>query len=344
MALAYERDGKLELAERQYADAAKSASGNPTVILQYVAFLQRQGRVAQAEDVLTEAASANPGSMDVLGALAQIRLARQNWTGALAVADFIQAIGNDHGVADEVRGVAFAGQNKMEQSIAALEAAHASSPDALQPIVTLVTAYLRTGKADKAEALLKDMLKKYPENAQLSLLMGSTQLAKNNSEEAISSFKSVIAQHPKEPGGYDALFNLYVRQKNYDQASKILQEGLRELPDNLNFKLALAGVMIEMGDHDGAIAKYELILKDKPNTPVAINNLASLLLDFRTDKDSLDRAYSMAADLKNSTVPQFQDTLGWAQYRRGDFKTAVATLEGAEAKLPNSDRSDITSA
>jgi tetratricopeptide (TPR) repeat protein len=335
MALAYERDGKLELADRQYADATKSASGNPSVSLQYVAFLQRQGRAAQAEDVLTEAASANPRSIDVLGALAQIRLARQNWTGALAVADSIQAVGNDHGVADEIRGAAFAGQNKMEQSIAALEAAHASAPDALQAIVSLVTVYVRTGKAEKAEALLKDMLKKYPESVQLSLLMGNTQLAKNNIEEAVSSFKSVIAQHPKDAGGYDALSNLYVRQKNYDQASKILQEGLREQPDNLNFKLALAGVMIEMGDYDGAIAKYESILKDKPNIPVAINNLASLLLEYRTDKDSLDRAYSLTEGLKNSNVPQFQDTVGWAQYQRGDFKTAVATLEGAQAKSPN---------
>jgi cellulose synthase operon protein C len=167
------------------------------------------------------------------------------------------------------------------------------------------------------------------------LLMGSTQLAKNNIGEAVSSFKSVIAQHPKDAGGYDALANLYVRQKNYDQASKILQDGLREQPDNLNFKLALAGVMIEMGNYDGAIAEYESILKDKPNIPVAINNLASLLLDYRTDKDSLDRAYSLAESLNNPIVPQFQDTVGWAQYQRGDFKTAVATLEGAQAKLPN---------
>ena len=35
-------DGKVELADRQYADAAKSAAGNPNVIVQYVAFLQRQ--------------------------------------------------------------------------------------------------------------------------------------------------------------------------------------------------------------------------------------------------------------------------------------------------------------
>ena len=68
---------------------------------------------------------------------------------------------------------------------------------------------------------------------------------------------------------------------------------------------------------------------------MAINNLVSLLLDYRSDKASLDRAFSLADALKNSNVPQFQDTLGWAQYRQGDFKDAISTLEAAAAKLPN---------
>ena len=34
-------------------------------------------------------------------------------------------------------------------------------------------------------------------------------------------------------------------------------------------------------------------------------------------------------------MPQFQDTLGWAQYRRGEFKNAISTLEAAAAKVPN---------
>jgi cellulose synthase operon protein C len=93
--------------------------------------------------------------------------------------------------------------------------------------------------------------------------------------------------------------------------------------------------MIEMKDYDGAIAGYESVLKDKPNIPVAMNNLASLLLDYRTDKQSLDRAYALAERLKDSNVPQYQDTVGWAQYQRGDFSRAVTTLEGAQAKLPN---------
>jgi cellulose synthase operon protein C len=334
MALAYERNGKVELADRQYADATKSASGNPAVSLSYVGFLQRQGRTAQAEDVLTEAVNSNPRSIDLLSALAQIRLARQNWAGALAVADTVQGLGNDRGVSDLIRGSAFAGQNKMEQAIAALEAAHKSAPDAIQPIVSLVTAYVRAGKPDKAEALLLDIQKTYPDNLQLALLLGSTQLSKNNVGQAEIIFKRAIEQHPKEEAGYTALSNLYIGQKNYAQASKALQDGLQQQPENLNLQLALAAVMIEMGDYDSAIGKYEAVLKAKPDIPLAINNLASLLLDYRADKESLDRAHSLAEGLKKSNVPQFLDTVGWAQYHQGDFNAAVTTLEGAQAKLP----------
>ena len=55
LALAYERGGKNELADRQYADALKSSGSNPDVALRYVAFLQRSGDAARAEEILTEA-------------------------------------------------------------------------------------------------------------------------------------------------------------------------------------------------------------------------------------------------------------------------------------------------
>ena len=34
-------------------------------------------------------------------------------------------------------------------------------------------------------------------------------------------------------------------------------------------------------------------------------------------------------------MPQFQDTYGWALYRKGDYKGAIAALEPAVAKLPD---------
>jgi cellulose synthase operon protein C len=114
----------------------------------------------------------------------------------------------------------------------------------------------------------------------------------------------------------------------------VIQAGLREVPDNLNFRLALGGLQIQKGDNDAAIAQYESILKDQPKSAVAINNLVSLLLDNRSDKDSLNRAFALSDELKNTNVPQFQDTFGWAQYKRADYKAAVSVLENAAIKLP----------
>src|SRR5205085_6248873 len=101
----------------------------------------------------------------------------------------------------------------------------------------------------------------------------------------------------------------------------------REQPGNMNFRLTSANLQILKGDQAGAITQYESILKDQPNSLLAINNLVSLVLDTRSDNESLDRAFALSENLKNSTVPQFQDTYGWSQFKKGDATTAEATLE-----------------
>ena len=243
-------------------------------------------------------------------------------------------VGNDAGVADQIKAAALAGQNKIDASIAALESAHATAPDAVAPVTSLVAAYGRTGKLDKAELLLREELKKFPTNAQLLVLMGQTQLAGNKPDEAVKSFNAAISAQPKNEIGYAALSGFYARQKNVDQAIKVLEAGLKEQPNSLTLRLSSAGLLIGR-DNDAAIAAYEAILKDQPNSLVAINNIVSLLLDYRSDKPSLERAYTLADKLKNSNVPQFADTLGWAQFKRGNTSEAVTILEDAAKKLPN---------
>jgi Flp pilus assembly protein TadD len=329
MAVAYERSGKGELADRQYADALKSSNSNPDVVLRYVAFLQRKGDPARAEEILTEAASRNSNNLQIWSSLAQVRLSRQNWSGALAIADALGRVDGARVAADQIRAAALAGQDKIEESIAALEAAHKGAPDALQPALSLASAYVKQGKPDKASALLQTMSDKVPANAQVLVFLGQAKLAEKKNDEALQNFKKAVAQQPKEPAGYTALSALYIQNKDYDAADKVLQAGLVELPGNVAFRLNLAGLQVQRGNNDAAIAQYETIIKDQPNSAVAINNLASLLLDNRSDKPSIDRAYELAEKLKSSNVPQFLDTWGWAQYKHGDVKEAVTTLETA---------------
>jgi pentatricopeptide repeat protein len=336
MAAAYERSGKNELADRQYADALKVSGQNTDIALRYVAFLQRRGDVARAEDVLNDVLAQNPRDARLLTALAQIRLARQNWTGVLAVADTIAKIGENRALTDQILASALAGQNRIDESIIALEDAHSAAPDAVRPVASLVSSYIRLGKVDKAEALLQQMLKKFPDNAELLVWLGQTRLAQNKPDDAVQEFKIAMTKQPQDPSGFSALSDLYRRQKNYDGAVDVLQQGLSQQPDNVNFRLSSANLQILKGDQNAAMATYDSLLKDQPNSVLAINNLASLILDNRTDKESLDRAIDLAERLKGASLPQFQETYGWAEFKKGDYKTAVKTLEGVESKMPDS--------
>jgi tetratricopeptide (TPR) repeat protein len=335
LAVAYEKSGTVDLAEKEFADAMRASNFDPSISLSYVAFLQRRGSISRAEDVLVDLASRWPKNVQVLSALAQVRLSRQEWVGAQEVADAIQHIGTNRTLADELKGAALAGQNKFDDSIVALQDAYASAPNAVQPMYGLVRTYLRAEKPDQAISFLQSVLKASPSNVEAYVLLGSVQLAMKAPDQAERSFKTAIEKDPKKPIGYRALSDLYVLQKKYADALTVTRAGLKEQPDNSVLHLGLAGIFERTGDYENAIAEYDKLLQKDPNSIVVANNLASLLADYRTDKASLDRAQALAAGLRKYPIPQFKDTLGWVSYRQGDYKAAIQFLEQAVQGLPN---------
>ncbi len=335
LAIAYERNGSIELADKAFLDATKASRFDPVFGINYVAFLQRRGLSDRAESVLADLATRNPNSIPALSALAQAKLARQDWVGAHTIADSIRRLNDKGDIADRIAGAAYVGQRKYDDSIAALQSSYDASPDAVQPMAALVTAYLQAKQIDKAENFLKAALKANPANAEALVLMGSVQVAKNDPTGAEQSFEAAIKQQPKDILGYRALANLYVRQRKLDEALKILEAGLQQQPKSFELRLIKAGLLEGKREYEPAIAEYESMVKDQPGSMIAANNLASLLADHRSDKASLAQASSLAALLKKSDVPQFKDTLAWVAYQQGDYSAAIPLLEDAATKMPS---------
>jgi cellulose synthase operon protein C len=165
--------------------------------------------------------------------------------------------------------------------------------------------------------------------------VGMVHAANDEPDQAIKSFMTAIEKRPKNIVGYRALADLYLSQNRIDSALQTIRAGLDQQPDNVVMHLTLAGILERADDYEKAISEYEYVLRQQPGSLIAANNLASLLADHRTDKVSVERALSIAAVLQQSPVPQFMDTLGWINYRRGDLKAAVPLLEKAVASLPN---------
>ena len=199
----------------------------------------------------------------------------------------------------------------------------------------LVRAHLKAGQTKEAEAFIRSILANNPDNAEALVLMGSIQLAKNTPAQAEIYFKRAIEKKSTDVVGYRALAQFYTQQKKIDDALRIIRVGLKQQPDSFALRLALAGLLEIKGEHEPAIAEYESMLKEQPGSLIIANNLASLLADHRTDKDSLEQANTLALMLKRSNIPQFKDTLGWISYRRQDYRTAIPLLEEAAKALPN---------
>ena len=335
LASAYERSGSIDLADKQFADALKASNFNPDIGLSYVAFLRRRSGADRAYDVLTELASRWPNNIPVLSALAEAKLVRQDWASAQQIAEMIKHIGDADGIADQILGIALDGEHQYAASISALQSAVAAASTATQPMTTLVETLLKAKQPDKAVAFLQSTLKTNPKYADAYVLLGDIELSNNNPGQAEKNFKAAIDNQPIDNVGYRALAGLYVRQRNFDAALDVLRCGIKLLPDNEGLHLTLAGTLDLKGDFEGAISEYEYLSKQQPGSMLIINNLASLLAEHRTDKASLDQAKSLAVSLKDASIAQFKDTLGWVDYREGNFKDAVALLEAAAAALPD---------
>jgi cellulose synthase operon protein C len=202
-------------------------------------------------------------------------------------------------------------------------------------MASLVATLVQAKQNDKAIAILQNALKSNPDNAEALVLLGSLRQQANAPDEAVKNFKTAIQKEPKSILGYRALASFYLQQKNYDEALGVVQSGLKELPENIDLHMIWAGILESKGDYEGAISQYEQVLNQQPGFVVAANNLASLLADHRTDAASLERARSLAASLRETQVPQFKDTLGWVNYRKGDVRSAIPLLEQAAESLPD---------
>jgi tetratricopeptide (TPR) repeat protein len=335
LATAYERSGLIELADKQLGDATRASGFDRHIGLEYASFLERRGSPARAEDVLVGVMQREPQNTQILSALAQLRLSRQNWSGAEEIADDLRRIGAIS-TADQISGAALIGQRRYVEAIVVLQKAYEARPRTPHLLESLTSAFLKAGRKNEAMALLRTLLAQDPVNADALALSGSIEQDGGETPQAIASFSAAIKAQPNDPVGYQALANLYRREKNYDEAIRILRQGVQQQPEVVQLQMALASALEQKGDYDSAISQYQSILDKHPGDLIASNNLASLLLDYRPETPaSVQKAQAIAEVLRNSQVPQFKDTLGWVKYHQGDYSGAVLLCEEAAAALPD---------
>ncbi len=334
LARAYELNGSIELADDTLADALRYSENNPEVAIAYADFLTKQSSVARAEDVLVDVLNTNPRHLDLLRSLARVRLMRQNWLGAQEVADAIKELDNDEILATQIEGLALTGQQNYEQSIVAFRNAYFNTPGSSRPLSSLIASYARAGQIDEAQEFLDGVLADDENNYQALVLKGQMYLIEQKNDEAVASFEKAAMADPKLDAAYMNLVSHYIRSSNNAEALKTINDALQTVENKVGLQLIKANIYERDADFETAISIYDEMYAENPNMDIVVNNLASLLSEYRTDAESMARAEELAKRFRQSSVPHFKDTLGWIYYKVGDIQSATSILQDVVEQMP----------
>lgn len=337
MAQAYGQSGSTELQRDMLARAAEASNYAKDESLRYASLLVDQGQTAAAEIVLLKSLRYADDRADLLRLLGKIYVSTEDWARAGDVASQMQAL-NDPLLADDIAAIRDAqmrGQEKTSDAMAYLDQL-ASKPDSpLAADIAVIRDQLKQGEISKALSYASGLHTARPDDLDVQYVYSTLQALSGNDAAAEAGLRDVVRKDPSRDTAWLSLFRLLDADKaRAAEAQRLLDEALKANPGSVGLLWAQATQLELAQDYEGAIGIAETLHRTHPDDPIFLNNLASLLSDYRRDRPSLDRAALLARGLTDQDNPSMQDTRGWIRYQQDHYDEALLELKQAAKAMP----------
>jgi cellulose synthase operon protein C len=336
LAQAHRRAGETQLAREVLAEAVNFKPDNPELRLLLAADLAdaKDYKAAQAEiDQALKAAPSHPRSHEMKARLA---LAQKDVASAEKVFVSYKTQFPSDASGFLRLGQFYADQKRFDAALKEYDAAATLAPKAPAPAISAVGVLVAQRRFAEAHQRIDAMLARDPQLLIAHQLRGEVAAASGDLARAEASYRRFIELAPKLASGYHSLARVGAQRGGVPAALAALEQGEQALPEDRSLPAARGELLLRAGRHDEAITLYEALLKRWPDEDALANNLAYLLVEHRSDKDSHARALALAQRFKDSGRSGYLDTLGWTHYSVGEYTQAVAVLERAVAAAPAS--------
>jgi tetratricopeptide (TPR) repeat protein len=305
------------------------------VTIELARLMLQTNRTDEARALLEEAGRKTP-DLAVHEELVRSYLAKHDFATARTAAEELEASYPDAATPHYLAGMAAQGENKLDDAQKEFEHALAVQPRALEVLSALARVEVARGERKHAIELVKHSAEQNDSNAYSWNLLGELYLTSQNLAAANDAFTRATRLMPQwwEPYRNLAL----TRSAANDVAGAILQydTAIRLAPWESRPVIELAMLYEKQGRIDEAIANYDAWHRKNPRVQVVSNNLAMLLVNYRTDRASLDRARELTQGFDSSTEAALLDTNGWVHFKRAEYAEALPSLERAVERAPGS--------
>jgi putative PEP-CTERM system TPR-repeat lipoprotein len=331
--------GELALLQKHPEEATswfeKGSNANPEAVAPAIKLGTHYLHTNQAPKALTLARKflvANPTNPDLLELQGQAQVATKDPSAAL---DTYSKLVNvlPKSAAAQLR---LAGVHMLLKNDAAaaddLKRAVELQPEFLPARMAQIELALRTGHPDDALARARQLQKLNDKQPMGYAVEGDVMLAQNKPLEALPAYEKALSLS-KSPEMLVKIMQTMTMAGKGKEADARATQWLKEHPNDAMVAMFLADRNLASKNYKPAIALLEGVLKQNPNNPVALNNLAWA---YQQEKDpralsTAEQAFKLAGD--NAGV---MDTLGWLLAEQGNTTRALPLLQKASGMAPNS--------
>lgn len=164
---------------------------------------------------------------------------------------------------------------------------------------------------------------------------GQLLLQMKQPDEALSLLDSALEENPEDNTLQEAHAQLYVAlvqdaadRGAYDDAERLLKDGLARHPNHRSLRYSEALLLQEQGEMRKSARVLEGLVDDYPDDPTVLNALGYLLTD-QFDRYTEARQYIQKALAKDPDNPAIIDSMGWVLFKLGDYAAALDYLDRA---------------
>jgi tetratricopeptide (TPR) repeat protein len=334
LARAHLVNGEPAVAEETMRHALEANPGDAALQLDFAQLLLTLNKPEQAKPMLANILQKRPNDLPALEAQFRVSMGTGDLAAAQAAAANIVAAQPKAAAGYFFEGMVAEAQKHDDDAVKLYGRAVDAEPNSLEPMQAQIRLLVSVKRVDEAYRRADDVAKRYPESALGPEAKGELLLSNGRNSEAQNSFQDAIARAPNWWPPYGGLAAAKMADKDAESAIDVLKkaDGVVKAPEHL--EIELAGMLEMRGKPDEAVSVYEKALKRNPQSDVAFNNLAMLLVN-RKDQESLDRAKTLTARFAQSANVSFMDTYGWVLYKHGEAAASLPVLQKVVEKAPN---------
>jgi len=339
LGLFYLAQGKPEAAKGQFEKAVTIDPKSVEARKAMAAYYALNKDLTKAEQEYRAAVDTNPDSVEARQMLASFYAGQGRFSEAEPLYKDIVRLQKNSAESRFSLGNFYLNQGRTDDARKIDTEISKDSPSFMLARLQLAELDLREHKYDLADQVLGQILKDSPKQYQALILAAQVSLNRKDPQKAIQQLETAEKYEPNLPVLHYWKGIAYLGQDNLDRAQSSFERAIGIKPQNAadiaiqyEAQLKLAGLMLDKGLPDAAVAHAQKAMQDAPNLPQAHLLAGRAYYDLRNFTEA-EKAFQKYAELQPDS-PQGPLRLGAVHFMQRRYDIAQKEFEKSLALNP----------